>query len=317
MAFPDFGQHLSRGREGYYEMKDGDGWQARIGIEQTDLWANDNEARELPPYRGAFPNFCIDGHPVVEGDDPMRESFPGLNVHSYALVVPQQRLITLGDSQGAPFWMNFNGTSRGALVVSLKGMNPLTLNPASAVLEYEEIDAWGKKAKVQPWIPLGIAAGKDWLDGFPTDPVRMHDEDAAVRQGIFTTNPRLGVAGYFIPPEERKRTLSFLFFRPKIWEPPAIRKSAYRDSLSFEGAPETLSYGATRALDDTVQVAAGGLIRQKVQRDSEGPGFYQPEPRVLLRYYPVTEEQGAEIKASMPRRRDVMGSMDLPTFGGE
>lgn len=317
MAYSDFGQNLGRGSEGYYELKERDGWQARIGIEQTDLWPNDKVTRELPPYRGAYPNFCIDGHPVVEGNDPMLEHFPGLEVHSYALVVPQQRLITLGDSQGAPFWMNFNGTSRGALLVSLKGMNPLTFNPARAVLDYEEIEAFGKKVTVQPWIPLGIAAGKDWLDGFPIDPTRMHDDDAAVRQGIFTTNPRLGVAGYFIPQEERKITLSFLLFRPKIWEPPIIRKSAYREPFSFEGAAGSLSYGATRTLEDVVQVAAGGLIRQKIQRDSENPDFYRPEPRVLLRYYPVTEEQGAEIKTTMPARRDVMGSMDLPTFGGK
>lgn len=326
MAIYELEQGLGRKPEGYHEFKGRDGWTVRIGLEQTDLWPNDGIARPLPPYGNAYPNLCIDGHPAVGDVDPLQNDFPGLEVHSYALIVPGHRLIQVDrETRGAPFWMNFNGSSEGAVIVSLKGVNPLTLMTARAGLERELIEAWGKRdVPVQNWIPL-ITRGRDWIDGFPIDPTKMHEEDAQVRQGILTTNPRLGLAQYVIPEEERKKTLSFLFFRPKVWEPPRPKIVTFRgETAKMLGYPsDTLlsrSYGdakgaAEKSIYEEFEVAAGGLINQKIVRDVHDSEHYMPEPKILVRYYPVTQIQADELRKTMPPKRDAITSMDIPTFG--
>lgn len=316
MSTPYFERDVSRVPDGYHEFKDRTGWTVRIGLEQTDFWPNDGIARPLPPYGHAYPNLCIDGHPAVGDVDPLQEDFPGLEIHSYTLIVPQHRLIQVDrETEGAPFWMNFNGSSEGAVMVSLKGVNPLTLTTAHAGLEYEEIEAWGRKdVPVQNWIPL-ITSGRDWIDGFPIDPTKMHDEDAQVRQGILTTNPRLGVAQYVIPPEERKKTLSFLFFRPVQWEPPKPKIVTRGSPETYAGIRGLTTRGMEKSLGGEFEVAAGGLIKQKIVRDTHGPEHYIKEPKVLVRYYPVTQAQADELKRTMPPIRDAITSMEIPTFG--
>lgn len=157
------------------------------------------------------------------------------------------------------------------------------------------------------------SSGTFWRDGFRA-------EGGVTREFVFTEDARAGVAANIIG-DERVDAFGVALFRSREPKPqPRLRRGGGIQTLGGGGGLEGLESfgGATRGGGDrsfrSMEVAAGALVRQGVERDPNDLSYWEtlPDAQIVVHY--VGSEQFRRILASGPvRRRSFLQGGDIPT----
>lgn len=300
-------------REGYnltWESEEKN-WSVELGFEQVSLLPDDGRKHAFIGHEGVYKLDYLDDLPkgALEHEFfEIKREYPDLAVHNFALIIPEDALVEdKKGNKGAPFSLYLESPSHGsAVIVSMMGLNPLTYASAVGEMDYEIINVNGEEIILQNWIPLE-RGGKFRLDGFPINPAFMHEDEALVRQFVLTTDKQLGVAGRFLNGRRTKRAISCIFFERKI--------VVFNDELKgCEPIPAETNLSSGNR-DSEFVVAAGGMFPGSIPREEYDPNYYHPEPRVLLRFYPVTEAGLKKLREEILTHNGVFRGRNLPIFG--
>ena len=213
---------------------------------------------------------------------------------------------------GKMVWFDLRGneqhTHHVAAIISAQGINALTgARMPSAVLDQrleqymetcpvhgtpfsgsdKRCDKCGFDWPCQNYLSTtSVNSGCFWRDGF-------RGKDGQTREFVFTENVEHGVAANLIG-DDRIDAFGIALFRSKAAKPPRpVYRGSYAKGLDFG----LESFGATRGMMsfDSMEVAAGALVNQTVERDQQRLDFWENSPEAAFIVYYATPDLFAAI----------------------
>jgi len=254
-----------------------------IALQKTTMQTQ--ASLSLPPGLGNYPQFVTHrawhsdfrhletygrwSRPLLPGDERFYNA--GLDVSYIYVVIPEAEWRERQGSLVAPAWLSFSQSKGAALMFKWGEINPLTLaSEMSLSLAPQPCTISGMTQMVQSIIDTGKSP---WLDGFPTNPFRMHDHDALVRQMLFTFNRNLDMSMFVTGNGPTPWTISVLAWEQEYVEPPMVMRGAHAKGLrSLEAA----------------SITAGETMRQPIPRARPASAF-KDQPCAMARYFVVDE----------------------------